>query len=462
MSPFEKILVWFGGYRPSTTAASSPEAREPIAKIGGIVLFAAMGAILNWAAAGWIYSEGSPLEIRAVVAVLSGVVGAAMVAVLDRTFIYFVDTSDNAGRLKLFGYAALRSTMIIAVSSITSQFVMPLLMAGEMRAHALHMVEDAEKARVSSLYDQYAVAAGESAAKVSRDEVSRLEKAESTLPTHITLHLGAARTCWQQYGASKAALMAGGDPEEEVVERLARKAGVCAQDTRAANSERDQYLARVRNQLRQALDTKASKEAAVSKATATITDRVDSARRIEADSYGPRSSTVLWSLVTTDRGALIKWAFITFLQLVWELLPLLQKLASGQSGVGRSIATNRQIAGMADAERLAQREHEFTVSRAVIAAAGRAVDDAMRNPEVKAIFAQAFAGNIAALAPMEAVRAMMSDLAAGQGDMDDFMHRYPRYAAVIAQAWSNAVKQTSEILARGLAGWYGPSPSPRG
>ena len=80
----------------------------------------------------------------------------------------------------------------------------------------------------------------------------------------------------------------------------------------------------------------------------------------------------------------------------------------------------------------------------------RAVADALANPEVRATFAKVFSANIAAYAPTEAVQSMMHEFSARQYDVDHFMHRFPRYASVIAQAWSKAIRETAEILNLGI------------
>jgi hypothetical protein len=90
------------------------------------------------------------------------------------------------------------------------------------------------------------------------------------------------------------------------------------------------------------------------------------------------------------------------------------------------------------------------VFRAVNAASIEALEQAMVNAEVRGLFAQVFGVHIVALAPTEAVTAMMRDLEARHVDVEGFMRRFPRYATIIAEAWSKAIKQTSDILARGI------------
>ena len=43
---------------------------------------------------------------------------------------------------------------------------------------------------------------------------------------------------------------------------------------------------------------------------------------------------------------------------------------------------------------------------------------------------------------------MMREIQTRQVDVTEFTTRYPKYATVIAQAWSQALKETSALLSR--------------
>jgi hypothetical protein len=148
----------------------------------------------------------------------------------------------------------------------------------------------------------------------------------------------------------------------------------------------------------------------------------------------------------------MKWAVVSMTLLFLELFPLIQKFQAGQSSIGRRIATDRAIRRLQFDEQLARAEHDAVVAGAITEASKSAVADAMANPEVRATFAHVFAANIAAYAPTRAVQAMMHEFSARQYDVDQFMQRFPRYASVIAHAWSKAIGETTEILARGVRG----------
>ena len=450
MNWVDRIFIWLGGYRPQTVSGDHPEDYEPIAKIGAAVLFATLVATFNWGVAGWVYADGTETNIRFIVAGVSSAFGAAIVLVFDRGFVYFADASGDMRRIKLLVYGAFRIVVIIAVGSITAQAVMPMVLGSELKAHALHMVENGEKQRVLSLNTQFNVGAKEASVKDASEEVSRLQKAVTNVPADIQRRLTAAQSCWREYANQKSSLIDSGLSTEDVRDRLSGKAAICARDTTSATVERDAYFTRMRKQLVRATDNKQAHEAELSDATSMVKTRTERARNVEMESFTPRSSVVLWSLLESNPGARVKWFIVSFLLLVCELLPLIQKFQAGQSNVGRRVSSNRRLRTIESNERLNQREHDYAVSVAVNNASLRAIQEAMTNPRVRAIFAQAFAANIAAFAPTEAVRAMMRDLEARHVNVEEFMHRFPRYAAIISQAWSKAVKQASEILAGGV------------
>jgi hypothetical protein len=206
----------------------------------------------------------------------------------------------------------------------------------------------------------------------------------------------------------------------------------------------------MRKQLDHATDNKQAHEAELSDATSTVKTRTEYARSVEMVSFTPQSSVVMWSLLESNPGSRVKWLIVSFLLLVCELLPLIQKFQAGQSNVGRRVSSHRRFRTIEANQHLTQREHDFAVSSAISNASLRATQEAMMNPEVRAIFSQVFAANIAAFAPTEAVCTMMRDLESRHVNVEDFVHRFPRYAAVISQAWSKAVQQVSEILRAGL------------
>jgi hypothetical protein len=455
MGPIESVFVWLGGYSPKNVTNDHPEDREAITKIGAAILFASVIALMNWGLAGWTYSEGFGEDGRLAAAIVAGLLGATLVLIFDRGFVYLTDTSDGS-RLSMFVYAAFRIGVIVGVGSITAQAVMPLVLSSELRAHALSMVEASEARRSTELGSRFDVAGKEAKALEAGKEVQALEAAAATVPPDIQRRLAAAKTCWATFSTRKAALILSGIPEDDAQERLSGKFNSCARDTKLASNERDEYLARTRNQLNRAIDGKLAHESELAETKSTIKSRLTRARDVEETSLNPRSSSVLWDLLSTNPGARAKWAIISLLLLVCELLPLIQKFQAGQSAIGRRIAASRRarIEGADSVVRQAQ--HDSAVSKAVSAASLRGVEDALRSPDLRGTFAKAFADTITATAPIEAVGSLMRDLESKHVDVEDFTNRFPRYAAFISQAWSQGIKLASQLMTSSSSPIVGP------
>jgi hypothetical protein len=453
MKLLENLLISMAGYTPRTVEADAHEEREPLLKLGWSVMLAMLVAAANWATAGWVYSEGAPTPIRFAVSTAGAALGGAIVVVFDRGFIYFADTSIAKGNGTVIAYAVSRICIILLVGSITAQAVIPIIMGKELAAHALYMTEQSEADRMSKLSTQYDLGSKKAAVEAATTEVKRLQQAVSTIPPDIQHVLATARSCWADYTNRRSELVRGGGVSEaQGREQLAWKASECDRESKIANAERDAYVKRTRAQLNAAVDLNDKASTEFSTANTTIKGKIERARAVEAGAITPRSSTVLYSMLRSDPGALMKWAIISLTLLFLELFPLIQKFQAGQSSIGRRIATDRAIRRLQSDELLARAEHDTVVADAITEASKRAVADAMTNPEVRATFAQVFAANIAAYAPTGAVQSMMHEFSARQYDVDQFMHRFPRYASVIAQAWSKAIHETADILNRGIRG----------
>ncbi len=452
MNIFKSCKIWLGGYVPTNVAYEALEDLEPITKIGGLILFAATLAALNWGVAGWTFAIGAPVQARPAIALAAALMGACLVLVLDRSFVYFTDTADEQGFFKKAMYTTLRVVVIITVGSFTAQSVLPLVLGNEMRAHALYMIEDAEKARARELVERYAIADKEVHLKSAVEGVEKFRQSAATLPSDIQLRLKQTQDCWAEHRRRKSALQRAGYSTAEARAKLSGKAAQCNRDSQSANAERTAYFNHARTQLDRAVTQLQAVEADLSKASDDIKARIEQARLVESANINELSSTVLWDLIKDDPGALMKWAAFNLLILICELMPLLQKFQSGQSNIGRQRATHRAIKRIDMAERLEQRKHDFAISSAINVVSILAAEEAMSNPAVHAEFAKAFAAYIPAYAPFEAVRAAMRDIEIRHVDLADFMHRHPQYSSLISKAWSEAIKDATELLARGLYG----------
>lgn len=442
----ERIFIWLGGYTPDNLADDSRQNREPVSKLGATVLFAMVVAGLNWAVGGWIYAEALSEPQRYWAAGATSLMGMFLVLVFDRGLIYVIDTSGKVARIRLVAFTLFRFVVVVAVSSLTSQAVIPLLLGNELNMKALQMQEASEQRRVSQLGQQYQVSTRESAVSQANQDVARLTQANQTLPPDISNHLAAARQCWQEYRSTHSNLLNNGMEPREARERLRTKATACSQADISAKAEQAAYFKRTREQLVQATDNQETARNELQTANTAIASRVDTARQIESRNLTPRSSAVLWELLSSNPGAMGKWLLITAVLLVCELLPLLYKLQMGQTPPGRRIATeNRLYQRQLEADSV-QHEQALTLQEEISHASHTGMQEAMKQPEVRQVFTDCFATKLKVLAPSEAVASMMHDLHTRGPDVISFQRRHPQYAQVIGEAWRNALAQTMDIL----------------
>lgn len=442
----ERAFIWLGGYTPATLEVDSRQDREPVSKLGATVLFAMVVAGINWAVGGWTYAESMGEAHRLWAAGATAFMGMFLVLVFDRGLIYVIDTAGQVARLRLLMFTVFRFVVVVAISSLTSQAVIPLLLGNELQVTALHMQEAAEKQRVNNLGQQFQVGNRETAAEQTSKEVARLAEAAETLPADIANRLASARQCWQNYSASRRSLVNSGMTPSEARERMRGKASACSQAEKSAKAAQATYLQRTREQLQQATDAQAAAHDELKTARSTVADRVEAARKIETNNLTVHSSAVLWELLRTNPGAMGKWLLITAVLLVCELLPLLYKLQMGQTPPGRRIAIDNRLQRRRLEADMVQQENALSMQEEITWASHAGMKSAMEQPEVRQDFADCFANTLKALAPSEAVTSMMQDLKARGPDVVGFQRQYPQYATVIGEAWRNAIAQTMNIL----------------
>lgn len=450
MRPVERIFVWLSGYSPRVVENHPAEDREPLAKLGGLVLLAMIVASSNWGVAGWSFSTGHPMAFRPVIAGLSGLLGAAIVLGVDRSALFFIDTTPVQTGWRIILFALFRIALVLAVSAVTSQAVIPALLDKELAAHALTLIEQSETERLQSLNSQFKIEERKVALGTAANEVTRIERAAATVPPDIERKLLAAKRCWSEHAAIKQRLLEQGYSDQDVRERLAGNAARCARDARHAADEREAHFKRVRAQLDQAIAAKSGAVTDLVQAQSTVQTKIERAARVESEAISPQSSTVLWSLLRTDPGALVKWLLITSALLAAELAPMLLKLLVDQTTIGRKIATSSEFTRLDLEQTLENRYSDRRVASRLNVLSEQAVRDALEDPLVLATFKRVFAAHLGALAPVEAVRKMMRELEQRHFDMAEFQSRFPRYATLIAEAWRAAIRETANILARGL------------
>lgn len=447
MKAIERLAVWFGGYSSSAVASDFPEERERIAKVGAAVIFAVAIAMMNWGVAGWVFVEGMPTAARFLVVFVAATIGASSVLLLDRSFLFFHDTSEAGNGIKTALYALTRILMILIIGSVTAQAIIPLILKDELQIHALHMIEDHEKDRFSELNVMHNVDDKREAVKSESEKLRQLEKAASVIPPHIQLKISGANKCWQEYGNEKSKLIATGYAESDARHSMSWKAATCSRETNAANQERNSYVNLVRVKQKEATEELTRLRKDFDSTTSRIKGKMENANKIESDSLNFRSSIVLWNLLRNNHGALIKWAFISILLIIFELLPLILKLHAGQSNIGRKKALLRYLHKLDMECKKIMCEHDFNVTRALYQTSDKSVVEALNSQTVMESFKTHFVRTMSAVAPFEAVRSMMAEFERMGADVEAFMYRHPRYAKLIFQAWTKAIEDSANIIA---------------
>jgi hypothetical protein len=316
----------------------------------------------------------------------------------------------------------------------------------ELEAQALKMAENAESTRVKTLNDQFKVSDKQFAIDSINEEVKKLEEKTSNIPPDIQQRMNSAKRCWSNYNSKKQALIIAGYSSAEAKEKMGLKAGVCTREDNAVQKMQIAYNEDIRFQLKSAQEAKTLAIEEFRTTKDTITKRVNDARAVEDKAFTSTSTDVLESLLQTHWGAKKKYYLVSLFLITIECLPLILKMIAGRTPIGEMIADERKEARRRRFIVIAEAEHERCITEAILTATQDACMKVLGSVEGRKHFAQVFSIYMMALAPTEAVDKMMKEIERQQIDVNAFIRRYPKYATVIAESWTRAIKQTSEIL----------------
>ena len=447
LSKFQSLLCRLGGYSPIEVDGGSQDIGR-IRRIGMGVFIAAIFSALNWGIAGWTFSGNLDWLVQCAVATSCTVLGVTLVCVFDPSFIYFLDTKKQGwgSSIKAFGYAIIRVGLILVISSLTAQAIIPLLLHNELAGHALKMREASQASRNTLLTTQFDTAGKKSAVTDASSEVDRWREAIKTLPQNIQSHLADADRCWRQYNAKRTALIRQGLPGKQASAQLRGEAQRCANQSKTARAERDEYLADAQQQLSSAIQRKNTAVNQLEQTTNLIKQKAEKASAIEESSFTPTSAVVLADLLENEPAAKYKWAMITGVLMAVELLFLLLKLQAGQTAIGKQIAANRLTQEWAIRQGIEQSQHDHAIWEMLNAASLRAAEAAIASPNVTQEFEQTLTHYLQALAPLEACRATISTMGLNATEVERHQREYPQLAGLIGQLWTSAVRKAAEIL----------------
>lgn len=444
-----QLFQWLGGYSPKNLTQESSEACEPIGKLGGTVLFAALIASTNWAIAAFIFTRENGLAAGIIAAVVAAVVGASMVLVIDRSVLYFCD-SMAIRRISLTLWIAVRAVILVAIGSVTAQqALVPVILWGPLQAHALRMQEGADDRRIAGLTNSYNISGKTEAVAAATAKLIELESEPKTLPASIQAQFGEARHCWSNYAKRKQVRLYRGETEVTAKAALRTVANRCAQKQKVANDAKERHEAVQWLRHEDAVSKKTAANAALESTTATVATRREEARVIEKAALNPRSPTVQADLLATDPGAKVTFLICAFLLMAMELLPVIGKTLVGKTPVGRRLSVERAVDGMHLDERLAQAKRDIAISREIANSTQSAIMAACKSPEIAQICTELFSKKIASLIPLEVVHAFLRELERTQFDADRAVGQYPRHAPIIIEMVAAAVREAGQILRSG-------------
>lgn len=336
MSTVRQYLVFLTGHRVSAT--TSAEEIGSLSKIGAAIAFASFLAAMQFGIAGWFLATDLHMFLQISMAFIFAIIGASIVLVLDRNFIYLADTRYETDKKLTYVYLGIRIFLITVIGSLSSQFTMPLFLKSELAIHAQDMKDGRFKEAKERYQEKYELADKTAGLTNLEANVAKLRKEISTLTPELVRQRGLVGQCFADYSKKTKTTFAPDLDEHEIISLYAKDKRECE---RIDGIYRENY----RNFVGPKEAALAQMGAAITQATIDIdmakkdlAQDLDKAAKVNEAYINIASADVLSSLVANNPGALMKYALITLLQLCLELMPILLKLQAGQSPLGHRMA----------------------------------------------------------------------------------------------------------------------------
>jgi hypothetical protein len=336
MSTIRQYLVFLTGHRISANAPV--EEVGSLSKIGAAIAFASFLAALQFGIAGWFLAMDLHIALQVTMALTFAAIGAAIVLVLDRNFIFLADTRYETDKKLTYVYLGIRIFLITVIGSLSSQFTMPLFLKSELAIHAQDMKDGRYTDAKARYQEKYELSDKTTAVSNLEQRSNQLRKELQTLTPEIVRQRNASNQCFQDYRRKTSTTFAPDLDEGEILQLYAkdkreceRLEGVYRQSYRSYTVPREAELASVGEAIPQAIG-------AVEGAKKDIAANLAKTSQIDEAYINVASADVLSSLITHSPGVFFKYALITLLQLCLELMPILLKLQAGQSALGHRAA----------------------------------------------------------------------------------------------------------------------------
>jgi hypothetical protein len=336
INPFTRAMVGITGHHVDFN--TRPEDIGGLSKIGLSICFASFLAALQFGIAGWFLAGNLDPIVRALVSFTTGLIGALVVLLIDRSFIYASDTrADSVGKLGYF-YIAIRIFLILAIGSLSSQFVLPLLLKSELAIHIQDLKDNRYEAAKDRYLEKYNVQEKVSNEQSIRSSISKIRAELDNPPQSLVRQKLEAENCMLDY-KRKVNSAIGPDVEfNEVANLFSADKTACDRLSVMYKEAYQGYFNPRKALLAQNQDAYGQAKEESNSAQAFMKTDLKHADETNQQFLNMSSSDVLWDLIKTNPGARTKYLLITIVQLVLELMPLLLKSLLGRSPLGIRVA----------------------------------------------------------------------------------------------------------------------------
>ena len=336
MTTIRQKLVFLTGHRIS--ANTSAEEVGSLSKIGAAIAFASFLAALQFGIAGWFLAMDLNIFLQILMALVFGVIGASIVLVLDRNFIYLADTRYETDKKLTYIYLGIRIFLITVIGSLSSQFTMPLFLKSELAIHAQDM-KDGRFTEAKERYQEKYELADKTAGLISlEDKTAKLRKEISSLTPELVRQRSLVGQCFADYNKKTKTTFAPDLDEHDIISLYAKDKRECERIDGIYRENYRNYVGPKEAELAKMGVAITQAQTDIDAAKKDIAQDLDKATRVNEAYINVASADVLSSLVRNNLGAFMKYALITLLQLCLELMPILLKLQAGQSPLGHRMA----------------------------------------------------------------------------------------------------------------------------
>ncbi len=336
MSTIRQYLVFLTGHR---IPANAPvEEVGSLSKIGAAIAFASFLAALQFGIAGWFLAMDLHIGVQICMTIIFAVIGAAIVLVLDRNFIFLADTRYETDKKLTYVYLGIRIFLITVIGSLSSQFTMPLFLKSELAIHAQDMKDGRYTDAKVRYQEKYELSDKTAAVSNLEQRSTQLRKELQDLTPALIRQRNASNQCAEDYRKKTSTTFAPDLDENEIIHLYAKDKRACEQLEEAYRQNYRNFAGPRETELTAMGEAMPQALAAVEGAKQDIAANLAKTSQIDEAYINVASADVLSSLITHSPGVFFKYALITLLQLCLELMPILLKLQAGQSALGHRAA----------------------------------------------------------------------------------------------------------------------------